>query len=118
MSRRGRPRSDRLALVERVAGILLAEPDLSANAVQTRVRARRRDVLRAVRALRAGEMPRERPAGRATRFPKTESGNSGDGRLALRAPDAKGGESLIAERAAPAAVNVREPGAEVELFPR
>jgi hypothetical protein len=50
--RSGRPRADRLALVEKVAALLLADPTLSANAVAAAVRARRAEALRAVRAIR------------------------------------------------------------------
>jgi hypothetical protein len=52
LARRGRPRIDRLDLVQQVAELLLADPTLSANAIQARVPGRRADVLRAVRLLR------------------------------------------------------------------
>lgn len=49
----GRPRSDRIGLVERVAAALKAHPDASANEVVRMVAARRSDVLRAVRLVRS-----------------------------------------------------------------
>jgi hypothetical protein len=58
----GRPRTDRLTTVERVAELLAAEPDLSANAVAVRLGVRRQDAQRAVRLLRES----------ARRFPNLE----------------------------------------------
>lgn len=55
MTRRGRPAADRLDLVERIVRLLADDPTLSANDVCRAVQARRRDVLRAVAALRAAE---------------------------------------------------------------
>jgi predicted DNA-binding transcriptional regulator YafY len=55
MPRRGRPRADRLDLLEQVVRRLADDPTLSANEVARRVPARRRDVLRYVAALRAAE---------------------------------------------------------------
>jgi hypothetical protein len=54
MSRRGRPRSDRLDLVERIVDALLAEPELAAHPglLRERVEAREADVRRALRCLR------------------------------------------------------------------
>jgi hypothetical protein len=69
-----RPRTDRLELVERVAQVLRAEPDATANTVHGRVGGRRHDVLRAVRVLRAVGTPPERPEGRDRWFPLDESG--------------------------------------------
>jgi hypothetical protein len=53
--RRGRPRSDRLDLVERVADLLYREPDATTRRVQAVVRANRADVVRAVRILRGAK---------------------------------------------------------------
>jgi hypothetical protein len=50
--RRGRPRSDTLGLVERVAACLLEDPERSANEVHLEVGGRRNDVLRAVKIVR------------------------------------------------------------------
>jgi hypothetical protein len=69
-----RPRADQLALVERVALALRDDPGATANAVYQRVGGRRRDVLRAVRAIRAAALPLPTLNGRATRFPNAESG--------------------------------------------
>jgi hypothetical protein len=77
--RRGRPRADRLVLAERVADLLRAEPGISANEAQRRLRARRADVQRVIRLLRAAG-PRDDDsavsplAGAATRFPYSETG--------------------------------------------
>lgn len=48
----GRPRADRITLLEQIVEELLRDPDASANTIQRRVAARRHDVLRAVRSLR------------------------------------------------------------------
>jgi hypothetical protein len=55
MSRPGRPRSDRLVLLERIAPLFRDEPDIAANEVLRRVPGRRRDVLRIVKALKAAK---------------------------------------------------------------
>jgi hypothetical protein len=49
----GRPRVDRLALVERVADVLSDEPGASANTIQRRVRGRRRGAVAAAKAREA-----------------------------------------------------------------
>jgi hypothetical protein len=63
VSRRGRPRVDRLRLLERIAPLLAGDPSLSANRVQAVVGGRRADVLRIVAALRAA-LPPGAPPGR------------------------------------------------------
>jgi hypothetical protein len=81
---RGRPRADRLALVERVALLLLDDPSLTANAIQLIVGARRVEVLRAVRAARSlleANPNTDYLSGSASpngRFPYPESGCSGE----------------------------------------
>lgn len=77
MKRRGRPRLDWLALVERVVEVLCEEPDLSASEVQRRVRGRRNDVLRLVRILRAAETPQRGVGEHTHRYPNRESGKNG-----------------------------------------
>ena len=54
MSRRGRPRSDRLALVERIIDALVNDPELAAHArdLGVTVNGRESDVRRVVAALR------------------------------------------------------------------
>jgi hypothetical protein len=54
-NRRGRPRGDRLELLERIVPLLVDEPILSANEILAIVRGRRADVLRVVAVLRAAE---------------------------------------------------------------
>jgi hypothetical protein len=49
----GRPRNDRLVLIERVAGELAADPTLSANQICRNIGGRRGDVLRAVKLLKS-----------------------------------------------------------------
>lgn len=67
--RRGRPRADRVALLERIVAELAESPEATANELARRLRARRTTVLRIVRALRAGEQPHEASLTPATRFP-------------------------------------------------
>lgn len=101
--RRGRPRSDRLALVEQVATILRAEPDLSAAEVQRRVRGRRDDVLRVVRILRPAGEPRHDAATPVTPFPNRESGKNG----ATGDPDSREDEQWLLSVARDAAYALR-----------
>ena len=49
---RGRPRVDKLDHLERVADLLISEPDISPTAVASLLRIRKQDALRIVRALR------------------------------------------------------------------
>jgi hypothetical protein len=49
---RGRPRADRVALLEKVVALLVDDPSLSANRVQFLVEANRAETLRVVRAAR------------------------------------------------------------------
>jgi hypothetical protein len=49
----GRPYRDDLALVEAIVAVLVSEPGASSRRVQTRVCARRSDVLRVLQSLRA-----------------------------------------------------------------
>jgi hypothetical protein len=53
--RRGRPRTDTLGLVERVTAEWVADPTCSPDVIRDRVSARRRDVWRIVRCLRAAQ---------------------------------------------------------------
>jgi hypothetical protein len=62
VSRRGPKQRDTLALVEHVLALLDGDPALSANRIVALTGARRQDVLRAVRVLRAAP----------TRFPIPE----------------------------------------------
>jgi hypothetical protein len=80
VTRRGRPRTDRLALLERVVRLLLDDPTLSANEMQVIVGARRGDVLRVVKSARAlleanpCPAPQSGPASPQGRFPFSERG--------------------------------------------
>jgi hypothetical protein len=67
-------------LAERIAELLRAEPDLTANKVALRVRARRRDVLRLCAALKArtAAQPGSTVTSRPGRFPKSQSGTEGE----------------------------------------
>jgi hypothetical protein len=75
-------RADRLSLVEKLVAELRLNPELSGNELQRLVGARRRDVQRALRALRAHELivesreQPERPATSDTRFPLNRGGSS------------------------------------------
>jgi hypothetical protein len=77
--RRGRPRGDRLDLLERIAPLLVEDPGLSANEVQLAVGGRRADVLRCVRIVRETLRADQRPSAPPSRFPKGQSGLSGGG---------------------------------------
>lgn len=61
--KRGRPRTDRLATVERVAAYLAENPTASARSIAFELRIRKSDALRAARLIH----------GLAERFPKTEA---------------------------------------------
>ncbi len=73
-ARPGRPRSDRLVLVERVAELLAVEPELNASAVHRRIGGRRTDVLRVVKALRVVS-PVQDTKTPQRRFPNPRSGS-------------------------------------------
>jgi hypothetical protein len=62
--RRGRPRTDRIRNVEKIAELLMDDPTLSANAVARLARIRRQEAIRIVRLLRR----------LTSRFPKPGSG--------------------------------------------
>jgi hypothetical protein len=74
MSRRGRPRADRIGLVEEIDELLRADPNLSANQVQKIVGARRAAVLRVVRILR----PRELRPGSSSAFGQASPENGAE----------------------------------------
>lgn len=61
MTRPGRPRTDRLELLERIIEVVLVEPTISGNALQRQVGGRRRDVQRIHKALRKVKAPPSRP---------------------------------------------------------
>jgi hypothetical protein len=67
----GRPRSDQLALVERIVVVLLDDPYASSNDVQVLVRGRRQDVQRVLRTIRK-LIPSEPLGAPASRFPNPE----------------------------------------------
>ncbi len=82
--RRGRPRSDRLALIERIVDALVAEPELAAHPglLRERVHAREADVRRALRCLRkiSGTQLPEAKRGRPEKDgPYSREGISGGG---------------------------------------
>jgi hypothetical protein len=78
--RRGRPRADRLVLLERVVELLRDEPELAAHPGELRARlsARGDDVRRVVRALRrlnGVELPAARPGRPENPLPNPQGGS-------------------------------------------
>jgi hypothetical protein len=89
VSRVGRPRTDRIAVVERVADVVLADPDASLADCCLAVGARRSDVRRARNLVRRVlGLPPGTP-GRPKRVLKTQSGIQGSTPRASRCSRAR-----------------------------